>query len=188
VKVLALPTDNLVRQAIPRTLNVARQVSPLNATIGTCKERVKPRDSVLPLGNPAWTHLPWLDQSWRVKIQSREEAIRETGLATAACTMCLYTDASVGDKLAAVVVVQRVGILTYVARQEVIGWAKTCSILAAELAAIAMALEYADRHLQQTQIVLFSDSQQALRVIQSGEVSGSKRIAVRRANARSSLL
>jgi ribonuclease HI len=53
-------------------------------------------------------------------------------------------------------------------------------VLAAELAAIAMALEYADRHLQQTQIVLFSDSQQALRVVQSGEVSGSKRMLLHR--------
>ena len=94
--------------------------------------------------------------------------------------MCLYTDASVGKKLAAVAVVQRVGIQTHVARQEAIGWAKTCSVLAAELAAIAMALEYADRHLQQTQIVLFSDSQQALRVVQSGEVLGSKRMLLYR--------
>jgi ribonuclease HI len=94
--------------------------------------------------------------------------------------MCLYTDASVGEKLAAVAVVQRVGIQTHVARQEAIGWAKTCSVLAAELAAIAIALEYADRHLQQTQIVLFSDSQQALRAVQSGEVSGSKRMLLHR--------
>ena len=67
----------------------------MNATIAACKERVRPRDSVLPLGNPAWAQPPWLDLSWRVKIQSREEAIRETELAAAACTMCLYTDASV---------------------------------------------------------------------------------------------
>jgi ribonuclease HI len=72
--------------------------------------------------------------------------------------MCLYTDASVGEKLAAVAVVQRVRIQNHIARQEVIGWAKTCSIIAAELAALAMALEYANRYLQQTQIVLFLDS------------------------------
>jgi hypothetical protein len=40
----------------------------------------------------------------------------------------------------------------------VIGWAKTYSVLAAELAAIAIALDYADRYFYQTQIVLFSDS------------------------------
>jgi len=94
--------------------------------------------------------------------------------------MCFYTDAWVGEKLAAVAVVQSVRIQTYVARQEMIGWAKTCSVLAAELAAIAMALEYADRHLQQTQIVLSSDSQQALQVIQSGEVSRSKKMLLYR--------
>jgi ribonuclease HI len=175
VKVLTLPTDNPTRQAIPRTMNVARQVSPLNATIAACKERVKPSDSVLPLGSPAWTQPPWIDQSRRVVIRSREEAVRETGTAAAALTMCLYTDASVGKKLVAIAVVQRVGIETRVLRQEVIGWAKTCSVLAAELAAIAIALDHADRHFHRTQIVLFSDSQRALRAIQIGEVSGSKR-------------
>jgi hypothetical protein len=112
VKSLAFPTDNPVRQAIPRTMNVARHVSPLNATIAACKDRVKPKDSVLLLGNPAWIQPPWLDQSWRVLVQSREEAMRETGTAAAAYTMCLYTDASIGRKLAAVVVVQSVGIQT----------------------------------------------------------------------------
>jgi hypothetical protein len=144
VNSLTLPTDDPVRQAIPRTMNVARQVSSLNATIAACKERVRPRDSVLPLGNLAWTQPLWVDQSWRVLIQSREEVIRETGMVAAACTMCLYTDASVGKKLAAIAVVQRVGIKTRVLRQEVIGWAKTCSVLAADLAAIAVALDHAD--------------------------------------------
>jgi hypothetical protein len=58
VEVLTLPTDNPTRQAIPRTMNVARQVSPLNATIAACKERIKPSYSVLPLGNSAWTQPP----------------------------------------------------------------------------------------------------------------------------------
>ena len=53
VKVIALPTDNPVRQVIPRTMHVAERVSPLNATIAACKERVRPRDSVLLLGNLA---------------------------------------------------------------------------------------------------------------------------------------
>jgi hypothetical protein len=38
-----------------------------------------------------------------------------------------------------------------------------------------MALEYAEDHLHQTQIILFSDSQRALRAIQGGNASGSKR-------------
>jgi hypothetical protein len=129
--------------------------------IGRSPNALKPEfygiRSLVPLGNPAWTQPPWLDQSWMVKIQSREEATRETGLAAVTCTMCRDTDASVGKKLAAVAVVQRVGIQTHVARQEVIGWAKTCSVLAAELAAIAIAFEYADRYFHQTLIVLFSD-------------------------------
>lgn len=61
-------------------------------------------------------------------------------------------------------------------RREVIGWAKTSSVLAAELAAITIALEHADS-LHQTRIVLFSDGQQALRAIQCGVnvISESKR-------------
>jgi ribonuclease HI len=47
-------------------------------------------------------------------------------------------------------------------------------VLPAELAVIAIALEHADRHFHQTQIVLFSDSQRALRAIRVGDVSGSK--------------
>jgi len=58
VKILTLPTDNPTRQAILRTMNVARQVSLLNATIAAFKERIKPNDSVLLLGNPAWTQPP----------------------------------------------------------------------------------------------------------------------------------
>jgi hypothetical protein len=40
----------------------------------------------------------------------------------------------------------------------VIEWAKTYLVLAAELAAIAIVLDYADRYFYQTQILLFSDS------------------------------
>jgi hypothetical protein len=58
-------------------------------------------------------------------------------------------DTSLGKKLVVVAVVKRVGVLTRVPRQEVIGWAKTYSVLAAELVAIAIALEHADRHYYQ---------------------------------------
>jgi hypothetical protein len=85
-----------------------------------------------------------------VVIRSREEAVKEIGIAVAALTICLYIDALVGKKLVVITVVQRVGIETRMLRQEVIGWAKTCSVLAAELAAIAIALDYADRHFHQT--------------------------------------
>ena len=79
-------------------------------------------------------------------------------MAAAALTICLYTNASAGKNVAAFAVVQRVGIETRVLRQEVTEWAKTCSVLAAELAAIAIAFKHADRHFRQTQIVLLSDS------------------------------
>jgi hypothetical protein len=45
----------------------------------------------------------------------------------------------------------------------------SCGVLSAEIAAIATALKYAQEHLKQVQqLVVFSDSQQALRAIQAG--------------------
>lgn len=83
--------------------------------------------------------------------------------------MGLYTDASVAKRLAAIAVVQRTGIVTQVVRRDSIGWASTCGVLSAEITAIAAALEYAQEHLTQVQqLVVFSESQQALRAIQAG--------------------
>lgn len=100
--------------------------------------------------------------------------MRETGRVAASYTMGIYTDASVGKRLVGVAVVARLGFQTRVFRKEAIGWTSTCSILAAELAAIAMALEFA-RTCGQNQVTVFSDSSEALRAIQSGNASGSKR-------------
>jgi ribonuclease HI len=81
----------------------------------------------------------------------------------------LYVDASVGKRLASIAVVKRLGIFKRVVRKDSIGWASTCGVLSAELAAIAAALTYAQDHLKpQQQLVVFSDSQHALRAIQAG--------------------
>jgi hypothetical protein len=55
----------------------------------------------------------------------------------------LYIDALVGKRLASIAVVKRLGIFKRVVRKDSIGWASTCSVLSAELAAIAAALTYA---------------------------------------------
>jgi hypothetical protein len=60
----------------------------------------------------------------------------------------LYVDASVGKRLASIVVVKRLGIFKRVVRKDSIGWASTCGVLSAELAAIAAALTYAQDHLK----------------------------------------
>ena len=61
-------------------------------------------------------------------------------------------------------------------RREVKGWAKTCSVLTTELAAIAGALEYVCDKFRQTRIVVFSSSQLTLRTLHSGEVMGPKQM------------
>lgn len=78
--------------------------------------------------------------------------------------MGLYTDASVAKRLAAIVVVQRTGIVTQIVRRDSIGWASKCGVFSAEITAMAATLKYAQEHLKQgQQLVVLSDSQQALK-------------------------
>jgi ribonuclease HI len=96
-------------------------------------------------------------------------AIQVTENVAKAKVLGLYVDASVGKRLASIAVVKRLEIFKRVVRKESIGWASTCGVLSAELAAIATALTYAQNHLKpQQQLVVFSDSQHALRPIQAG--------------------
>jgi ribonuclease HI len=78
-------------------------------------------------------------------------------------------------RLASITVVQRIGVATQVVRQESIGWASTCRVLSADIAAILAALEYAQENLKppKSELVVFSDSQQALRAIQAGDGANS---------------
>jgi ribonuclease HI len=74
-------------------------------------------------------------------------------------------------------VVQRIGIATQVVQQESIGWASTCGVLSAEIAAISAALKYIQENLEPpiSELVVFSDSQQALRAIQAGNSANTGR-------------
>jgi ribonuclease HI len=135
---------------------------------------LKPKGSRPPIGNPPWVQPPWTDHSYRVKIKERDQAIRDAATIAGANILGLYADASVTKRLASIAVVQRTGIATQVVRQDSIGWASTCGVLSAEIAAMSAALEYAQEYLkplpqQETlDLVVFSDSQQALRAIQAG--------------------
>jgi ribonuclease HI len=104
-----------------------------------------------------------------VVIKEKDQAIRDTATIAGADTVDLYADASAAKRLAAIAVVQRPGIVTQVVRRDSIGWTSTSGALSAEIAAIAAALKYAQEHLKQVQqLVVFSDSQQALRATQAG--------------------
>jgi ribonuclease HI len=168
-KLISLPKSNPAKRALLRGFNVITQVSPLGAIVAVSKERLRPNRSRLPIGNPPWIHAPWMDHSYRVVIKEKVQAIRDTATITGADIVGLYTDASVAKRQAAIAVVQRTGIVTQVVRRDSIGWASTCGVSSAEIAAIAAALKYAQEHLKQVQqLVVFSDSQQALRAIQAG--------------------
>jgi hypothetical protein len=143
VKLISLPRSNPVRRALPHALNIYRYISPLSGVCILAKERLKPRGSRLPLGNPPWIQPPWIDYSNRVEIKEKSQAIRETATIAGANILGLYTDASVARRLASIAVVQRIGIATQVVRQKSIGWASTCGVLNAEIAVILASLEYA---------------------------------------------
>jgi hypothetical protein len=94
-----------------------------------------------------------------VAIKEKDQAIRDIATIAGADIVGLYTDASAAKRLAAIVVVQRTGIVTQVVRRDSIGWASTCRVLSTEIAAIAAALKYAQEDLKQAQqLVVFSDS------------------------------
>jgi hypothetical protein len=170
VKLISLPRSNPARRALPHALNTYRYVSPLSAVCVLAKERLKPKGSWSPIGNPPWIHPPWIDYSNRVGIKERSQTIRETATTAGANILGLYTDASVTKRPASIAVVQRIGIATQVVQQESIGWASTCGVLSAEIAAIPAALKYIQENPKplMSELFVFSDSQQALRAIQAG--------------------
>jgi hypothetical protein len=150
VKLISLPQSNPARKALPHTLDVCRYMSPLSTVYIVAKERLKPKGSRPPIGNPPWVQSPWTDHSCRVKIEERNQAIKDAATIAGANILGLYADASVNvtKRLASIAVVRRTGIATQVVRQDSIGWASTCRILSAEIAAMSAALEYAQEHLK----------------------------------------
>jgi ribonuclease HI len=108
------------------------------------------------------------------RIRERSQAIEEAAKIAKANIIGLYADVSVTKRLASIAVVRRTGIATQVVREDSIGWGSTCGVLSAEIAAIVAALKYALEHikplpqLETSELVVFSDSQQALRAIRAG--------------------
>jgi hypothetical protein len=160
VKLISLPRSNLARRALPHALNIYRYISPLSTVCALAKERLKPKGSRSPIGNPPWIHPPWIDYSNRVEIKERSQAIRETATTLGANILGLYTDTSVVKRLASIIVVQRIGIATQVVQQESIGWVSTCGVLSAEIVAISAALKYIQENPKPliSELVVFSDS------------------------------
>jgi len=186
VKLISLPNSNQARKVLPHTLNVGRYTSPLSAVCAIAKVRLKPKGSRLPLGDPPWIQPPWVDHSSRVVIEEKGQAVREAAATVGANILALYTDASVAKRLASIAVVRRSGISTQVVRQDSIEWASTCGVLSAEIGAMLAALKYAQEHLQQRsrlatlEVVVFSDSHQALRAIQAGNDARTGRALLKR--------
>lgn len=141
VKLISLPNSNPARKVLPQNFNVGRYISPLSAVCMIAKARLKPKGSRLPLENPPWVQPPWIDHSSRVVIEEKSQAIREAATTTGANIPGLYTDASVAKRLASIAVVRRSGIATQVVRRDSIGWASTCGVLSAEIAAMLAALD-----------------------------------------------
>jgi len=68
VKVLTCPTTHPTRRAISYRKLQRRQLSPLQTTIGTYADRIKPSSKTILQLNPTWIKAPWITYSSRVEI------------------------------------------------------------------------------------------------------------------------
>jgi hypothetical protein len=143
VKLLALLLSNPARRALVHTMGVQRYSSPLNTTIVGVARRLKNITTKPLIGNPLWVYAPWVGLSRRVVITEKDQAIKDANLIAQARITSLYPDASVATRLTAIAVAKRYRQAATVVLQESIGFALTCGILTAEIAAIAAALDYA---------------------------------------------
>jgi ribonuclease HI len=191
VKLLTLPIENPVRRAIVHAQGVRRYASPLDTTLSAVTGRLK-HIARRPLSeNPPWIHATWVTLGRRVLIADKDQAIRDANAIANAGISSLYSDASVTARCAAVAVTRRRGDGAEVVVQESIGWSTTCSILTAEVAAIAAALEYVQEAFKpepqelpllatKLRIIIFSDSQSALEAIKAGNSAKGGRDLLRR--------
>jgi ribonuclease HI len=118
--------------------------------------------------NPTWAKPPWTSYGNRVEIQERSEALDTSRLLRIAGFPTLYTDAASGKRLTGCVTVLSRGHELRVVQKESIEWSSTASVLGAEFAAIAETVEYAWKHINDTRLVIMSDSQHALKAIAQG--------------------
>jgi ribonuclease HI len=104
---------------------------------------------------------------------------------------CIYPDASVTTRRAAIAVARRQGDSAKVVVRDSVGWSSTCNILTAEIAAISAALDYVQDSFEpdpsefpfetpHLRVTLFSDSQHALEAIKAGNSARTGRAILRR--------
>jgi ribonuclease HI len=191
VKLLTLPINNPVRKAVVYAQGVRRYASPLDTTLAAATGKLRNIASRPLLGNPPWIHATWMGLGHRVLITERAQAIIDADQIAQAGAASLYPDASVTTRCAAIAVARRHGDSATVVVQESIGWSSTCSILTAEIAAIAAALDYVQESFDpdwwefppsatRLRVVILSDSQLALGAIQAANSAKSGRSILRR--------
>jgi ribonuclease HI len=191
VKLLTLPIENPVRRAIVHAQGVRRYTSPLDTTLSAVTGRLKHITRRPLSGNSLWIHATWVSLGHRVFIADKDQAIHDANAIANAGIASLYSDASVTARCAAVAVARRRGDSAELVVRESIGWSTTCSILTAEIAAIAAALEYVQEAFEpepqehpllatKLRITIFSDSQLALEAIKAGNNAKRGRDLLRR--------
>jgi ribonuclease HI len=164
----------------------------IDTTIAAMAGRLKNVTTKPFLEDPPWMiHATWKGLNYRVVIAERDQAIKDANLIAQAGIASLYPNASVSTRLAAIAVARRDGECATVVLQESIGWASTCSVLTAEIAAIAAALDYARESFEpespeypfealRLRVTVLSDSQLALEAIRAGNSARTGRALLRR--------
>jgi ribonuclease HI len=170
LKALTLPRDHQVRKScLPG--KKFRTASPVAATIGEHMKRFRLAGDTPLQPQQRWIKPPWISYSNGVEIQARDEAIETARLLPLLNVPVLCTDAARGPRLAGCAVIIEKGTNLMTTYKESVGWSSTTSVSGTELRAIAEALDYANRQINDSRIV---------DVIAKGQGSGSKRAQIAR--------
>jgi ribonuclease HI len=191
VKILMLPMDNPVRKAVVHVQGIRRYASPLSTTFAAAAGTIRNIVGRPLLENPPWVHATWVGLRNKVVIAEKDQAIRDANSMAKAGMACLYPDASVTTRCAAIAVARRQGDSAKVVVKDSVGWSSTCSILTTEIAAISTALDYVQDSFEpdpfefpfeapHLRVTLFSDSQHALEAIKAGNSARTGRALLRR--------
>jgi ribonuclease HI len=177
----SLPADNPLQQNTrQKQTRGATWQTPIQQTWQAFKERYNPKKGKPPTPLRPWLLPPWKDRTSQCIILSEGEARDMIHNEHQSGTTVLYTDASVRNGVSGCATVEGNGIGPIrMVFSATIGWARTCSVLSAELQAIKLAIEclVPVRFDTQTPIIA-TDSQEALRVIAQGNAARKGREAL----------
>lgn len=179
--ILSLPKDNPLQQSLIRiNRRGTKYASPIQKIWGTYEKRYNPRGGPPQLTIRPWVLPPWRDWTDRCLIMEDYQAKAMLRRERASGATILYTDASVRNGVSGCAVLREDGNRgLQIVRKATVGWARSCSVLTAELQAIRLAAKHLRSSTRRIyNAIIATDSQEALRAIQGGNKTEKGREAV----------